>query len=407
MMDQQFSIPDVNKQLSILMVAPQPFFSPRGTPFSVLHRIKGLSLLGHSVDLLTYHIGENVDIENLKIYRIGKIPFVKKIKIGPSKTKLWLDFYLYLLTRKMLKQKQYDLLHTHEEACFWGVPLAKKYGLPHLYDMHSSLPQQLKNFKYTQIGFLLRLFNNMEKYAIHNSRAVITICPELQKYVESGFPDKTSVLIENVAENRLVFNSSRDIAAELRQRYNIPSRRLVLYYGTLEPYQGIDLLLESLSVMQKKGRKDVHFLLVGGSREQVNTYRQKAKSLNIDQNVTFTGFMAPQSIPSVVDMADLLVSPRLSGTNSPLKIYSYLRSEKPIVATNHITHTQIFDKTVAVLSDIEPTSFARAIEWVLDHPEKANQLAQQAKTLARERYSYEDYLQKLNWIVDQSVMEKN
>ncbi len=406
-MDQQFSIPDVNKQLSILMVAPQPFFSPRGTPFSVLHRIKGLSLLGHSVDLLTYHIGENVDIENLKIYRIGKIPFVKKIKIGPSKTKLWLDFYLYLLTRKMLKQKQYDLLHTHEEACFWGVPLAKKYGLPHLYDMHSSLPQQLKNFKYTQIGFLLRLFNNMEKYAIHNSRAVITICPELQKYVESGFPDKTSVLIENVAENRLVFNSSRDIAAELRQRYNIPSRRLVLYYGTLEPYQGIDLLLESLSVMQKKGRKDVHFLLVGGSREQVNTYRQKAKSLNIDQNVTFTGFMAPQSIPSVVDMADLLVSPRLSGTNSPLKIYSYLRSEKPIVATNHITHTQIFDKTVAVLSDIEPTSFARAIEWVLDHPEKANQLAQQAKTLARERYSYEDYLQKLNWIVDQSVMEKN
>jgi glycosyltransferase involved in cell wall biosynthesis len=407
MMDQQFSIPDVNKQLSILMVAPQPFFSPRGTPFSVLHRIKGLSLLGHSVDLLTYHIGQNVDIENLKIYRIGKIPFVKKIKIGPSKTKLLLDFYLYLLTRKMLKRKQYDLLHTHEEACFWGVPLAKKYGVPHLYDMHSSLPQQLKNFKYTQLGFLVRLFNNLEKHTIHSSRAVITICPELQRYVESGFSDKTSVLIENVADNRLVFESSRDIAAELRRRYTIPSRRLVLYYGTLEPYQGIDLLLESLSVMQKKGREDVHFLLVGGSREQVNNYRQKAKSLNIDQEVTFTGFMSPESIPSVVDMADVLVSPRLSGTNSPLKIYSYLRSEKPIVATDHITHTQIFDETVAVLSDIEPISFARAIEWVLDHPEKANQLAQRAKSLARERYSYEDYLQKLNWIVEQSVVGKN
>ncbi len=397
------SIPAAEQRLRILMVAPQPFFSPRGTPFSVLHRIKALSLLGHRVDLLTYHIGQDIDIERLTVYRIQNIPFIKKIKIGPSKSKLLLDLFLIRLTQKMLRQQPYDMLHTHEEACFWGVPLARKFGIPHLYDMHSSLPQQLNNFRYTRLRLFLHLFNSLESYSINRSEAIITICPELQKYVESRFPEKTSVLIENVADNSLIFSSQPHIAEQLRQTHRIPRHRLVLYYGTLEPYQGIDLLLQSAAVLNQKGQNDVHFLLVGGSEAQVNAYIEKAKALQIGHMCTFTGFMAPESIPSIVNMADVLVSPRLSGTNSPLKIYSYLRSEKPVVATRHITHTQIFDDSAAVLTEIDANAFAGGIEWVLQHSDAAVQMAQRAKKLAEERYSYDAYLQKLNWIVNRAL----
>ena len=94
------------KKLAILMIAPQPWFSPRGTPFSVLHRIKALSLLGHQVDLVTYHLGQDVDIENLTIYRAAKIPFINKIKIGPSKTKILLDLALYWRSKRLLAKKK-------------------------------------------------------------------------------------------------------------------------------------------------------------------------------------------------------------------------------------------------------------------------------------------------------------
>jgi hypothetical protein len=47
------------------MIAPQPFFRARGTPFSVLHRIRALVLLGHSVDLVTYPFGEPVPLDGL------------------------------------------------------------------------------------------------------------------------------------------------------------------------------------------------------------------------------------------------------------------------------------------------------------------------------------------------------
>ena len=51
--------------MNVLMIVPQPFFQPRGTPLSVLHRLKALSTLGHRVDLVTYHMGEDIPIENI------------------------------------------------------------------------------------------------------------------------------------------------------------------------------------------------------------------------------------------------------------------------------------------------------------------------------------------------------
>jgi hypothetical protein len=55
--------------MKILMIAPEPFFQPRGTPFSEYHRLQALSKLGHEVDFITYPIGEDVDIEHVSIYR--------------------------------------------------------------------------------------------------------------------------------------------------------------------------------------------------------------------------------------------------------------------------------------------------------------------------------------------------
>ena len=65
------------------MLAPEPFFEPRGTPFSEYHRIKTLVELGHHVDLVTYPIGRDVDLPNLRIFRSLRPPFVRKVRIGP------------------------------------------------------------------------------------------------------------------------------------------------------------------------------------------------------------------------------------------------------------------------------------------------------------------------------------
>ncbi len=392
--------------MRILMIAPQPWFQPRGTPFSVLHRIKALSLLGHQVDLATYHIGADIPIERLRILRAPAVPFVKNVKIGPSKTKIVLDIVLYHHAKRLLKKNQYDLLHTHEEAGFFGVHLARKFDLPHLYDMHSSLPQQLSNFKFTRSNLLRKIFEWLERRTIENAAAMITICPELQKYVELNYPGKTSMLIENVADNSLVFPADDHDLAALREKYHLNGKKIVLYYGTLEPYQGIDLLIDSAKLLLNGDRPEVHFLLAGGSAEQVEQYKNKVAQNDLVPHFTFTGFVEPQLIPSLIALSQVLVSPRIMGTNSPLKIYSYLRSGKPIVATRHITHTQILNDSVAILTEPTPQAFAQGISSALTDANLAKQIVTNAGSLAEEQYSYDEYLQKTDWIVEQAALAR-
>lgn len=383
--------------MKILMIAPQPFFQPRGTPISVLHRINTLSKLGHEVDLVTYHLGQTIPFENVNYHRIPNLPFVKKISIGPSKIKIVLDFFVILKTLKLLLLNDYDVIHSHEEAGFFGAWLAKRFGALHLYDMHSSLPQQLTNFKFTKAKVLIDVFEKLESNTINNSDALITICPELYNYVDKLFPEKKQVLIENVAENSRVFGEPDLGDFDIKKKYNLNSNTIVLYAGTFEPYQGLDLLIESgKSVVSKV--KNVTFLLVGGHADQVAKYKQQVADGKLQDYFIFTGQVKPEMVPKFVESADILVTPRIEGNNTPLKIYSYLRSGKPIVATKHITHTQVLDENVAVLTECNASSFAEGLVNILNDEELQKKVAANAKALAEEKYSYEVYLEKTRGI---------
>jgi len=379
--------------MKILMIAPQPFFQPRGTPISVLHRLNALSKLGHEIDLITYHLGETIQISNILYHRIPKIPFINKISVGPSKKKIVLDLFVIGKVLKLLIKNKYDVIHSHEEAGFFGAWFASLFGIMHLYDMHSSLPQQLTNFKFTKLKVLIKLFEILERKTIENSDALITICPELYNYVNKLYPDKKQVLIENVAENSDIFDRSNLEDLNLRDTYKLNSKTVILYAGTFEPYQGLDLLIESSKEVLSK-TSNVTFTLVGGNPEQVEHYRQHVKKNNLSDYFVFTGQVSPDLVPQFIDIADILVTPRVEGNNTPLKIYSYLRSGKPIVATNHITHTQVLNDQVAVLTECNAKSFAEGLLKVINDEKLRQEISGNAKHLAEEKYSYQIYLQK-------------
>ncbi len=166
--------------MHILMIAPEPFFEPRGTPFSEFHRIRALTSLGHTVDLVTYPMGRNVELPGLRIYRCLRPPFVSTIGIGPTWKKVPLDAAVAWTALRLALTRRYDAVHSHEEGGAIGVLLAKWQRVPHLYDMHSSLPQQITNFGYGGARWLTRIFGWLERKMIRHSRVVIVICPELE-----------------------------------------------------------------------------------------------------------------------------------------------------------------------------------------------------------------------------------
>ncbi|MDP7238689.1 MAG: glycosyltransferase [Candidatus Latescibacteria bacterium] len=376
------------------MISPQPFFESRGTPFSVLYRLYALSQLGHHVDLVAYHLGRNIEIANVKIHRIPRIPFINQIAVGPSKRKIILDFFVILKSIQLLVKNEYDLIHSHEEAGFFSTKFAKWFEVSHLYDMHSSLPQQLRNFSFTRSAFIIRCFKKLEEKTIESADAIITICPSLFDYVETLFPGKKQVLIENVVDNELVLGTSRETSSDISRRYNLNKKVKVLYTGTFEPYQGLDLLIRAVKIVARS-YSDVLFILVGGSKQQVSHYKAKVKESEVGDNVVFTGQVSPKLIPRFVELTDILVSPRLRGNNTPLKIYSYLRSGKPIVATDHLTHTQVLNARVAMLTKCNPESLADGINMLIGDAKLREEISGNALKISDEKYSLEIYMAKM------------
>ena len=375
------------------MLAPEPFFEPRGTPFSEYHRIKTLGELGHSIDLVTYPFGKDVELPNLRIIRCTRPPLLRRVRVGPSATKALLDVFLAITALRQIAARRYDAIHSHEEAGLLGVWLARWKGIPHLYDMHSSLPQQLHNFGYTRSALLKRLFERAEDAMIEGSRVVVTICQELQDAVVAGGAGERAFLIENVMGGDVGESLTPQAAAahgDVRARLGLePSQPLVLYTGTFEPYQGLDLLADTAARLGST-HPTARVVVVGGEPSQVEHARQQAAKRG--SPMLFTGQRPPEEIPGFVQAADILVSPRISGTNTPLKIYSYMRSGRPIVATNLRTHTQVLDDQMALLVPPDPDAFADAVRRLIDRPDERTRLADAARTFAASRFSRDAYV---------------
>ena len=373
------------------MIAPEPFFEPRGTPFSEYHRIRALLDLGHTVDLVTYPFGRDVTLPGLRIFRAARPPFVTRVKIGPSPAKLFLDMTLTLTALNRARQGQYDAVHSHEEGAAIGVLISAALGIPHLYDMHSSLPQQLENFAFSRSALLRWMFQVLERTAIRRSRVTVVICPHLEVTARSVVPDARVVLIENApgSGDVPVAGSGKAIRESLGIDASAP---MVLYTGTFEAYQGLDLLFASAKIVHGT-RPDARFVLAGGKPDQVARAKAQAAAAGAG-GMIFMGEQPSESIPAYLDAADVLVSPRSSGTNTPLKIYQYLRSGRVIVATRLLTHTQVLSDEVAILTEPTAEGFARGILQAINDPVAAARIGSAAKQLADTRYTYEAYLQR-------------
>jgi glycosyltransferase involved in cell wall biosynthesis len=378
--------------MHILMIAPEPFFEPRGTPFSEFHRIRALGTLGHTVDLATYPFGQNVTLPGLRVFRAMKPPFVSRVGIGPSWAKLPLNILLTFTVLRLALTRKYDAVHSHEEGGGIGVVIAWLLGVPHLYDMHSSLPQQVSNFRYTGMPGLAGLLGWLERFMIRGSDAVIVICQDLEGSVRAVDKNVPVVLIENAPGGGTA--STPGAGAAIRSGLAIsPETALLLYTGTFEHYQGLDLLYSAMADLVRT-HPEARLVMVGGEPSQVNDAKAEVQARGIEQSVVFVGQRPPAEMPAYLDAATALVSPRSTGTNTPLKIYQYLRSGRPIVATNLRTHTQVLNDTIAVLADPTPAAFAEALRFVIDHRAAAEAIGARAKTVAEVEYSDEAYIAK-------------
>jgi len=386
-----------------LVVSPQPFFSPRGTPLSVYYRTLVLAEQGVEVDLLTYGEGQDVAVEGIRIHRIPRFGWLGEVPVGPSRLKLFLDVFLFVWTIAFLLRRRYDFVHAHEEAVFFCRILKPLFGVKLVYDMHSCLPRQLTNFSFTKSRILIGAFERLERASIAAADAVITICPDLAEYALGLIdnPDKHFLIENSIFEDvKLATASAVSVSTEAGTGSPVPpGRTLIVYAGTLEPYQGIDLLLRAFALVRRE-RPDTFLLVVGGNPDQVRAYAAQARELNIADDCRFTGRVPQGEARRLVAGAELQVSPRTRGTNTPLKVYEQLASGIPLVATDIYSHRQVLDDEVAFLTEAAPDAFARGILEAMAPAGARERKVAAARRLFDEKYSRAIYVDKIRRLLE-------
>jgi glycosyltransferase involved in cell wall biosynthesis len=259
--------------------------------------------------------------------------------------------------------------------------------------MHSDLSLMVAQFPFFKHPLLVRCVAAIQKWVVRHADIVIAVTAELKETVEKIAPGKPVHLIRNVAVDEAMPPASKQDVVRLRQQLQLGSATVLLYTGTLEFYQGIDLLLQSAALVHKE-IPSAHYVLVGGHPHQVSMYRQLAQELGITEIVHFTGQRPPEEMPQYMALADILLSPRREGTNTPLKLYTYLRSGKPIIATETYSHTELLSSDTSLLVAPTPEGLAQGALELLRDAEKAHALGTNGKKLADEQLSWPVFLQK-------------
>jgi glycosyltransferase involved in cell wall biosynthesis len=392
--------------MKILMISPQPFFEPRGTPISVYQRLEALSALGHEIDLVTYHVGKDVEFPNVKIHRVRKVKMIQHVRIGPSRAKILLDVLVFFKAIQLLLGKRYDVIHSHEEASFFSMFLAWIFRTRHLYDMHSLLSKQLGNFNFGNKPIFIKIFSILETMVLKSCDAVITVGPDLERYVKTVGSDIRVVMIENIALQAYQTTILPDEVEQLKNKLELDGRLPIVYTGTYERYQGLNLALESVETVAKC-HPNVIFIFVGAKNQQAEEWNEIAREMNVQDHVLFLNVVSPVESMVYLAYAAVLISPRLDGTTTPLKIYSYLHANKPIVATNITAHTQVLNSETAMLVEPNKDAFADGILHVLRDPELAECIAKNAQEFAKQKFSHQAYISKVNQIYQSlsSVLE--
>ena len=168
---------------------------------------------------------------------------------------------------------------------------------------------------------------------------------------------------------------------QLRKELGLPQEgTIAMYTGHLYEWKGTDILLECARTLT--GEPSLHIVIVGGTKEDVQSARTRMKDL---KNIMFLGHQHKTLIPKYTAAADVLLLPNTAVTEeslrytSPLKLFEYIASGVPIVASDLPSIREVLSERSAFLvPQGDGAAFADAIRQTLADASEARIRASEA-----------------------------
>jgi glycosyltransferase involved in cell wall biosynthesis len=232
----------------------------------------------------------------------------------------------------------------------------------------------------------MSVYAGVERFVARHADAVITTGPGLADQVRRTCGSAAVHAISDIPSSRVEPGEEGTRRARARLQQD-PGDVLVVYVGSFAAYQGVDLMFEAMPAVCRRWPR-ARFVVVGGTAQEIAARGRMLSAEGIAGRVTFAGKIPPDELPDVLAAADILLSPRMGGVNTPLKLLDYLKAGRAIVATDVPANRLILDASTAVFVSPGAAELAEGIGRLVENPEQRRALGARARALYEARYTF-------------------
>lgn len=388
----RFQQPASPKRLNILTLSPTMFFADYGAHVRILEEVSILQKLGHRVTILAYPNGR--DIEGITTRRCWGVPFNYRVIVGSSRHKIYLDSLLAVMALWYTLRHKPDIIHAHlHEGGLIGWVLSKLTGAPLVFDFQGSLTAEMIDHNFlTPHSPFYKILRWLETRIDHAADVVLTSSTHAARLLVEKFKMPAHRIYPTPdCVNANVFcpdRFSKEVKGQLKQELGLPlDKKILVYLGVLTPYQGVDKLLEALSLLDQS-RDDYHLLLMG--YPYVMQYQEKVDKLGLTRRVTLTGKVFYEDAPRYLALGDIAVAPKLSATEGSGKILNYMAMALPTVAFNTPVSREFLGDGGIYAAETSSAALATALQRALDlSAEERQRLGQYLRQRAIRHFSWQ------------------
>lgn len=297
-------------------------------------------------------------------FEIKYIPTLDLFGFLPNKMAFWISFFIFSVSSffyiKKTSNKE-DILYSNESLPLFLISFIRPNCF---FEMH--------DFPESKFGLFARFLMRMKWVLVHNLWKLAEIARK--------FP--------NVSRKKFIYEPNAvDIKAfdidiskgDARKKLKLPeNKKIAIYTGHLYAWKGVDTLAQAAEFLSE----EYLIVFVGGTERDIKNFKNKYGS---SKKILIAGYKPHGEIPLWQKAADVLVLPNTAKEaisnyyTSPMKLFEYMASDRPIVASDISSIREIVDEKSAVLvAPDKPQALALAIDNLIKVPKIGDEIAVQA-----------------------------
>jgi glycosyltransferase involved in cell wall biosynthesis len=395
--------------MRILYLADIRFPLERANGIQSMETCHALARRGHAVTLI---VRPDTHVPPRDPYAFYGLPRIEAltIELAPSApvAAARRTAYLSYAAGRSIGRARHDLIVTRDLGlASLLVRLPRSARTPLVYEAHgiaavvaAALPDLLTHAPAAS-PFKLRRLERRDARVWRDAEGYVTITAGLATELTRRFGarDRIAVVPDGV---RLQTIASVDAESQ-----RDPAHAFTIgYAGHLYPWKGVDLVVEAVTAIP-----GARGLIVGGhdGEADLQRLRMSAERLDCAARITFTGALPPPDVASRLREADVLLLPNPASAistsfTSPLKLFEYMASGKPIVASDLPAIREVLrdGDNALLVPPADPPALTAAIRRLMDDPALAEALASRARVDALE-YTWDRRAERLERLFAEAV----